>query len=349
MAAFSSEAVRRRNELGTSRSAPALAMARSLREASLSKKLPAMEYVRHPEEWPHDTLKDRERRSLSVVAAELRAQREEDERGFVAAEEKRQRRYEEKNRERLQAIRQQKIDEQRSEAVRVWQEQQDEIRRVETERQEEQRLLQEAENKRWEAYVENEKQKRLPVECETCSGSGLCRDCSGSGSIEATFLSRAPGHAGQELEFGVKARGCRTCKGCDQGIRGPLNRGSGKCCVCVGAGKFCTGLCSKPLQSRERSAKRAGAMGASRATTANSVLFQGGGASPTSPTSPTDVSARAGTSNAFGMRRRPAEAAPEPGQVLVCGLCRGSLQPSLEEARWLWATKEAKAGTTAYC
>jgi len=84
---------------------------------------------------------------------------------------------------------------------------------------------------------EAERQRRAPKTCESCSGSGTCQPCTGEGYLYSMYLvSKVTDEARQS--YGKNMQGCTDCGGCKQGIRGSLQKGSGKCRPCAGYGKI---------------------------------------------------------------------------------------------------------------
>jgi len=198
------------------------------------------------------------------------------------------------------------VEKRRSAAVQQWKQQQLVIEEQERKRAEDLRKEREEQDRDRREAEEWERERRVPIPCQTCRASGTCQACGGSGIHDAVFLVSAVQTARRDgfLEFGSRTRGCTTCYGCDQGIRGKLQPGSGTCVTCGGARKFCTGLCHvKPSVGRMRG-------------------------SPSAPSSP--MFCRSPKSSA-------AKSKPE-----ACEICGGSVQPSLSDAQWLWATAEAE-------
>lgn len=129
---------------------------------------------------------------------------------------------EEKRKKQLEELRKERITQQ--ERLR----QDEEERQVREEQQaEKERLRKEEEHREWLA--------RQPYECETCSKSGKCQGCDGSGQLFSLFLVSEVGEACLN-EFGRMPQGCEDCGGQRQNLQGKLRVGSGKCSACGGHG-----------------------------------------------------------------------------------------------------------------
>jgi len=109
---------------------------------------------------------------------------------------------------------------------------QEEKERLEFERQERERLRKEADHADW--------LRRQPVTCETCAGEASCQVCEGKGHVYGIYLVSTVVHstAPPEKDFGKLVQGCTNCCGLVHGVRGDLQKGSGKCPPCGGTGKI---------------------------------------------------------------------------------------------------------------
>jgi len=229
------------DRLGKSRSAPSLlAAATNLRGFSLQRgKIPA------PEERPSSATvwakKREEFGQIDLIGGNGRWRQR-------LAEEVFERVREEDVKERarladLEAKRARRAA-QREEVRRKYQEEEDAKWRSEQERkrkekeeiEEERRELERKEHERKE-QIRKEIEKRQPKPCETCDSTGVCHVCNGVGGIFSTFLVKeVNGQCSQD--YGRRMEGCTACGGCKQGIRGELQKGSGKCAKCGGLGKI---------------------------------------------------------------------------------------------------------------
>eukprot|EP00929_Paragymnodinium_shiwhaense_P003448 TRINITY_DN103987_c0_g1_i1.p1 TRINITY_DN103987_c0_g1~~TRINITY_DN103987_c0_g1_i1.p1 ORF type:complete len:285 (+),score=83.58 TRINITY_DN103987_c0_g1_i1:110-964(+) len=91
------------------------------------------------------------------------------------------------------------------------------------------------------AREEAERQRiaRLPKPCKTCTGSGACQCCGGSGHVYDTYLVSSMNVGPRTTQdFGRLLQGCPACGGYKQGVRGVLLKGTGKCTTCTGTGKI---------------------------------------------------------------------------------------------------------------
>jgi len=149
-----------------------------------------------------------------------------------------------KRQERLREMEQQRRRAERREQRRKVKEREETKRREEEQRQLEegrQRELvrqQQQESARLRRQEEEaERQRRMPVQCTVCEGSGTCQTCSGKGHLYATHLVSSVS-TGSLMQYGRNLQGCTNCGGCRQGIRGDLQKGVGKCPECCGLGKI---------------------------------------------------------------------------------------------------------------
>jgi len=337
MAAFSSHATRHRDlcRLSRSKSCSSLCAASSdMRTWSLSRKKLAMEYTTFQEEFPLETLKDRARRFETDFRLVGVRQREEDERGEVAAQLKRQQKRQEIERARRAVLRAAVKEKAQKEQVRVWRAEVDRVRKMEEKRARDEKEAKDEEERIWNAVCDQETERRKPVSCETCNGSGVCPACDGVGTLEATFLATRPGAAAQDLEFGIKRRGCDSCQGWNQGIHGDIVPGNGVCVVCQGVGKFCTGHCSCRRPSRTTVRALGCAVFDSPSTSPPDSPKSGWSASawssPKAKTSTTPFELDSPKS------RKGRNFAEDKGIIKICPVCRGSLLPTLIEAQARW-------------
>eukprot|EP00930_Biecheleria_cincta_P024292 TRINITY_DN17395_c0_g1_i1.p1 TRINITY_DN17395_c0_g1~~TRINITY_DN17395_c0_g1_i1.p1 ORF type:complete len:329 (+),score=64.54 TRINITY_DN17395_c0_g1_i1:32-988(+) len=84
---------------------------------------------------------------------------------------------------------------------------------------------------------------RAPVTCESCEGSGGCKNCAGAGVIHTTYLSSNTDSRSPHRRFhGQSAYGCSFCGGVRDGKEAlgkyAEHAGSGKCASCGGHGKI---------------------------------------------------------------------------------------------------------------
>mmetsp|Transcript_25397 Transcript_25397/g.70696 ORF Transcript_25397/g.70696 Transcript_25397/m.70696 type:complete len:283 (+) Transcript_25397:89-937(+) len=184
----------------------------------------------------------------------------------------RQRRAEEDFERRRLEEQQRQREEQRREAERRRNMELAEARRRRLLEEEEQRRLEEQERKRLEQLQrereirereeqerlrlleeESERQRRRPKTCETCGGSAVCQTCSGDGYVYVMYLASEVdwrGRQNDDTDFGKLQQGCTSCGGYEQGVRGELQTGCGKCAACGGAGKIWPQIEQSPTKSQ---------------------------------------------------------------------------------------------------
>lgn len=159
--------------------------------------------------------------------------------------------FKEKEKEELERLREERAYQearmkrrQELDARRKRQQQEEEEKRLaKLERERQERIERDHHQKRLEERErliregeERDRLARMPITCETCSGTGVCPACQGQGELWATFLVSKVG-PGASSTFGRKAQGCEACGGCRQNLTGELQMGSGECADCNGKGK----------------------------------------------------------------------------------------------------------------
>lgn len=86
-------------------------------------------------------------------------------------------------------------------------------------------------------------QLRAPITCDSCEGSGECKNCCATGIIHATYLSSTTNADEKQQRFhGRSAYGCSFCGGLRDGKEAlgkfAEHAGTGKCAKCGGRGKI---------------------------------------------------------------------------------------------------------------
>eukprot|EP00933_Yihiella_yeosuensis_P040958 TRINITY_DN35385_c0_g1_i1.p1 TRINITY_DN35385_c0_g1~~TRINITY_DN35385_c0_g1_i1.p1 ORF type:complete len:294 (+),score=67.98 TRINITY_DN35385_c0_g1_i1:118-999(+) len=260
--------LQRPRALGMSRSSPCMTAAYSLRQYStLKKRLPTgptrssptivldkIDLIGGNGSWRQRLAED----EFARRAIEEEQRRREQ---LAAEEEKRRRKAEREMRRRLRQEEEERRRAEERERQRIEQLEREEARR---QAEEAERLRLEQEEREWLA--------RQPKTCQTCSGSGKCPVCLGSGVLHAVYLSSKADNRSTKGAYGRILQGCSACYGFEQNLMAGLKQGTGRCAACDGWGKIKPEV-SSPVGGRTRKASTPHLFG-----TANVCFF--GGDSP---------------------------------------------------------------------
>lgn len=242
-----------RKGMSMSKSSPSISASFALREFSQMKKRFPFEHI---DSAPELILTEidrlggngrwRERKAVAYFEEKSIEDQKRSDDQRAAEERKRQRKLQiesKKKRQKEEEEAKRRAHEESLRKEREWKEEQLALQR------EKERAQREVEEREWKA--------RQPVVCELCSGSGLCRTCSGKGQIYTLFLSRSTPTRESEFTFGRPPQGCEDCGGCRQNIVGALQVGSGDCLGCNGKGKIWPSAAFEPKTPGSRKAGRA--------------------------------------------------------------------------------------------